>query len=477
MISFPEIKSKARRYQKAGAIFCLKTYKKYRGVYIADDTGLGKTLQALMIVSKIAKPGDAVLIICPSGLVPKWEEEIEKHLKPNRNYSINVIGYSSLIELDVLNYYTKDALKEVGLSKYKLVIYDEGHYIVNYDALRTQAVLGAPGLKHVTIDSVSKYSLWLSATPMPNRVGEIYTFLKSIKHKAILNMTFEEFVYRWAGEKPRFFNGKLTHRGVKEPDKLRELINDVMICRLMDQVEKEIPPFTRDTIPIHLPSKFKALDSRMLNILMHYPIDSEEFDVLTVIPEFTDFSTFRIQQGLFKIPTVLKYLKEITLKKYIVFTYHREVAEEYFKKLKVKNKILITGDTPVEKRFPILKKAEALNECVLVCTMGAVAESYDLNSFATSFYTEVDWRYKTHKQTEGRSRRFGQTRNTYFYYFLFGTGLEKYIYDTYNSKHRTVASIVPVTKYDKKGKAVKVTTEEVLKIAAGKKSLEIKRRN
>lgn len=433
-----------RKYQKEGTKFCVEGLKTQKSVYLADDTGLGKTVQSLDVIQKIASKGDIFKIVSPPMLVPKWKDEVVKWLPRDRKYSVIISSYNQLTDPETLEYYTRN--------HYTLTILDEAHYLKNYESVRTQAIIGAPGQKHKTILKASEKLLWLSATPMPNRVGELHPFLSSGKHKILKGQTQEDFIIKWA-EKYKWLMGRLTHSGIKNPEKLMKALSEVMLRREKDDVLDELPPFNREIIPLAIPKKFLKQDLEFRDIFrkkvsllpsLDSLNDIQTLNYLTKIPKFTEFSEFRRKQALAKVPIVLDYLKEEDSGKYVIFTYHIDVAKEYFKKLKIENKILITGEDDLEERYQTLKRADKIKNCVLVATMNAVKEGFDLTGFNRVFYTEVDWSFSLLNQTEGRFRRIGQKDFVNYFYLLFEHGLEGYIYDTYKAKERTVNLVIPV---------------------------------
>src|SRR5207249_3826980 len=51
------------------------------GHVLADDVGLGKTIEAGLIITSLLRrePPQRVLIVCPAGLALQWQDELEDH--------------------------------------------------------------------------------------------------------------------------------------------------------------------------------------------------------------------------------------------------------------------------------------------------------------------------------------------------------------------------------------------------------------
>ena len=64
-------------YQKAGIVFAAEAFRAGRGVLIADEQGLGKTIQAIGLVN-MRPDFKRVLVVCPSTLKINWTREIAR---------------------------------------------------------------------------------------------------------------------------------------------------------------------------------------------------------------------------------------------------------------------------------------------------------------------------------------------------------------------------------------------------------------
>lgn len=428
-----------RPYQIAGVDWITATLANRRACYLIDDTGLGKTIQAFLAASRILKPGENMLVVCPTFLADKWLDEARKHV-PDKQFNLHVHTYSGLINPDTLRFVTR--------YRYGLTVLDEGHYLKDFDSKRTQAILGAPGMRHRSIADVSDRMLFLSATPIPNRVGEIYPFLRTAGHSLIKGQTQEEFIIQWA-EKYRFTKMGLTHRGIKEPAKFRAALSDVMFGRRKYDVLDDLPPFTRDSIIIPISKKLRrdhkefdrmeAFGRRLLDL------DIQDAAKLRAVPGFTEFQEFRKFIGAQKVKYVLDYLSNSDVssrKKLILFCLHRDIAQAYHEA--IPGSVLVHGGLDPSERYETVKKADAAESCVLIATMNSVKEGLDMTGFDFAIFTEFDWTFYLLRQVEGRLLRFGQKKAVTYLYFRLDAGLEDYMYRTLVDKEQTVDSVLPI---------------------------------
>ncbi len=452
---------KLRPYQKQAVDFIADRFLTHnqRGFLLADPTGLGKGVQALKIAEKLMtskklKPlFSHILILCPSFTKPKWVEEVQTKLPKKRNYSISIKTYNNISD---------PAWRRLVMQhKYELVIIDESHYLKDFESLRTQSVYNSPGGDVKPILSVCRYILALTATPWPNRVGEIYPFLWAIKHKAIFNLTYEEFIAEYA-EEFRFTPHGLTHRGVKNISKLKNQMSDIYLRRKKDEVLKDLPPWFRDNIEIECSSKIYKQEQELLGELL-MSAGYSNFQIKTLLsapdlldtiiklmPSFEKLTTFKHQQGLLKIKSVYDYLKENILidpeqQKFILFTFHTDIVEKYRelieKDFPALNVITITGQTDADLRFETVKEANKLKQCIAIVSMNSVKESLDFIGFDTTYFAEIDWRPYLLTQCEGRTHRIGQKKKVRWFYFIFKQGIEGYIYKMLEDKNRTIEQL------------------------------------
>ena len=120
---------------------------------LADEVGLGKTVQALMVVNalRLQRPDLRVLILVPNRLVPQWRDEIliRAHLAP-----IEHVPDPNETRLIRLAWPANITPQDISANNYDLLIVDELHQLTT--DLQDRVTLEAPSFKHFLI---------LTATP------------------------------------------------------------------------------------------------------------------------------------------------------------------------------------------------------------------------------------------------------------------------------------------------------------------------
>ncbi len=163
----------------------LNTFK--QRLLLADEVGLGKTIEAGIIITEMsARLGELsrVLIVCPSMLTPKWEEEMRKRFSLDFNilkrdefmkFLQRYIEYGEaekikcIMTLQTLRSNKMiERLREVA-PHFDIVIVDEAHYMRNPETLSSE--LGE------VLSELSDAMLFLSATPLQLGTPDLFNLL------------------------------------------------------------------------------------------------------------------------------------------------------------------------------------------------------------------------------------------------------------------------------------------------------------
>lgn len=169
-------------HQIDAALFALQT-PFLPGVILADEVGLGKTIEAGIIVSQFwAERKRRVLIIAPSSLRQQWKQELyEKFLIPSsildaRNKGA-LLSKADGRSAEVLICSYEFVLRHEAslLKSWDLVVADEAHRLRSYwngKAKMAEAVSHVARSAHKTV--------LLTATPLQNKLEELYGLVSII---------------------------------------------------------------------------------------------------------------------------------------------------------------------------------------------------------------------------------------------------------------------------------------------------------
>jgi superfamily II DNA or RNA helicase len=150
---------------------------------LADDVGLGKTISAGLIISELMarKRISKILVVCPKLLVPQWKEELES------KFGIVGIGATGngLLKAKVpdgggavITTYNSARMYLPFLSQsgFEMLVLDEAHKLRNlYGTNQSPQV--AQRFRQALSERMFKYVLMLTATPIQNRLWDIYSLV------------------------------------------------------------------------------------------------------------------------------------------------------------------------------------------------------------------------------------------------------------------------------------------------------------
>jgi excisionase family DNA binding protein len=174
-------------HQVDAALFALASPLS-KGVLLADEVGLGKTIEAsLVIAQRWAERQRRILLIVPASLRKQWSQELyEKFSLPSvivesKSYNhARKAGVARPFEQHdkvVITSYEFAALKadDIARSTWDLVIFDEAHRLRN--VYRKDGSERAKRLKNATRDS---FKILLTATPLQNSLMELYGLISVV---------------------------------------------------------------------------------------------------------------------------------------------------------------------------------------------------------------------------------------------------------------------------------------------------------
>ena len=209
-----------------------KVLKQFRGrVLLADEVGLGKTIEAGMVLKEYLLRGmvDSVLVLTPASLVGQWREELETkfdipctttHDALLRSDPDRFWNQKRLIASLALARRSEHAARLVGRS-FDLVIVDEAHHLRD----RTSQ-------SYKLVDALNKrFLLLLSATPVQNDLTELYNVLTLLKPGIFKTLKEFRAAYMTPG-KPR---------QPANPERLRALMRDAMVRNTRAVVALKLP--------------------------------------------------------------------------------------------------------------------------------------------------------------------------------------------------------------------------------------------
>lgn len=165
-------------HQIEAALFALKSPIS-KGVLLADEVGLGKTIEAGIVLCQYwSERRRRLLVICPASLRKQWATELEEKFnlpavvldsKTYREATSKGISPFNQNAVIILSYHYANRMREeLRAIAWDLVVIDEAHKLCN--AYRESNKVGQ-GVRWATNDC---RKLLLTATPLQNSLVELY---------------------------------------------------------------------------------------------------------------------------------------------------------------------------------------------------------------------------------------------------------------------------------------------------------------
>lgn len=366
----------------------IRTMLKMKSFILADDMGLGKSLQALTVFAIDVKQGlsETCIVVAPPTLKGNWADEIEKFSTfqyqvlegDPRTRDKQLLSFAMMTgpKILIVNYEQvvihKGFLNEL---RFDVAVFDEAHKIKNPKSDRTKACL----------DLFSKRSFMLTGTPMLNFADELWTLL----HRCAPN-TFPDY-WKFLRRYVLFggFQGK-AKIGIKNKNELITHLNKYMIRRLKKDVlnlpevqiierrvtlnGKQLDLYEQAIKELKLPDHASGEERMIENALTKF-LRLKQLCGTTRPFTGTDDSA--------KLDLAIEDDIELLRQghKIVTFTQFREVLDCYHERLEVackKAKITVPifqlhGDVPKPNRVPITKQWASVDGPAVIACIISVA--------------------------------------------------------------------------------------------------------
>ena len=234
-----------------------KVLRHFRGrVLLADEVGLGKTIEACLLLREYLLRGLArrVLILVPPPLVSQWEEE----LRAKFGLEFEVAGSGTAADspdfwaghdrvLASLSFAKSGKRAEhLAAVQWDLVIVDEAHHCKNRTTKNWQL-----------INSLQRRHMFLlTATPVQNNLIELYNLLTLLEPGHL----------RTEADFKKQYIKRGNPRDPRNRERLRSLLGEVMIRNTRSLVQMKLPPRYAQTIQ----ARPAELESRLYGELAEF---------------------------------------------------------------------------------------------------------------------------------------------------------------------------------------------------------------
>jgi SWI/SNF-related matrix-associated actin-dependent regulator of chromatin subfamily A-like protein 1 len=394
-------------FQRAGVRYALER----RRTFIADEQGLGKTIQALATLE--ADGAFPATVVCPASMKLMWAREAVRWL-PERSVAVlegrtdaTWSDKAERAEILVLNYDILEAHSEkLAARSPRALVLDESHYVKNPRARRTKVALALA--RQLPPDALR---LALTGTPVLNRPDELVAQLRVLGRLrdfgsgARLSRRF-----RAAGSDDRLHWNLRAHCYVR---------------RTKQQVLPQLPRKRQHIVPVALVNEqdYRLAEQDVVAWLHTLPLDLRTLDAKVAAAlraeQLVRLNSLRQLAANGKLPTALGWVADFLAsgEPLVVFAEHIAIQRALLERFPGALHILGADSSPARQRAVDAFQRDDGPQ-LIVCSMKAASQGITLTRASNVAFLELDWTPARHDQAEDRLHRIGQERAVMTHYLL-----------------------------------------------------------
>jgi SNF2 family DNA or RNA helicase len=440
----PFLSSEIRNYQVDASRWMSTLYKYNLGGILADDMGLGKSLETIAFIDTIKKEAP-ILIVCPKSIVYNWVNEfllwspkttiypidgskgerevLIKKMQENHK-AVFVISYDSL----------RNDIEKINKAHFSLLILDEAQYIKNTYAAKSQAVKGL----------VSDGRFALTGTPIENSLSDLWS---------IFDFLMPGFLNSYTSFKEKYQEPIQNRNDMVAKDHLLKQITPFILRREKKDVLFDLPKKTMTIFTV-------SLDDEDQTLYDSYCADAkaklEMGDRISVLALLTKLREICVDPSSFienykKVSTKLSFILDKVQEsiynghKILVFSSFRRILD-HLRMLLDKEGVAsycINGDTPTSYRMDISKSFNSSDDVkVLLVSLKAGGTGLNLQGADVVIHLDPWWNFAAEEQATDRAYRIGQKRPVNVYKIVCHNSIEEKVVELQNKKKNLYKAVI-----------------------------------
>lgn len=450
-----------RPYQMRGFAWLAFLRRVGMGACLADDMGLGKSIQtiALLLHTREALKAKApTLIVSPTSVVGNWRRELERfapglkvmsHQGPDRLLDAAFIKQARKHQVVITSYpllaRDQDTLTEIDWST---VVLDEAQNIKNASTKQAQAARALHAESRIA----------LTGTPVENRLSELWSILNFLNpgylgSEANFRRTFAGPIERGgdpeAARRLRQLTAPFILRRVKTDKSiiadLPEKLEMKVYCTLTTEQGTLYEAVVRDALDRieEADAEGDGMSRRGLVLSMLLKLKQICNHPAQFLKEDGDLSG---RSG--KLARLTEMLEEVYAEgdRALVFTQFAEMGEllrSHLRNVFHDEPLWLYGGTSVKEREAMIQRFQATHgPTVFLLSLKAGGVGLNLTRANHVFHFDRWWNPAVENQATDRAFRIGQTRNVQVHKYLCAGTLEEKIDEMIESKKALADSIV-----------------------------------
>lgn len=226
---------------------------------LADEVGLGKTIEAGLAIKELTLRGLAkrVLIICPAPLREQWREEMNHKFDLTFDVAHNGVEVGKQDKLILTLQLGRNTIKKLTAKPWDIIIVDEAHRAAGAGAVKTRELITA-------LTTACRYAFFLTATPVQNDLLELYRLVELLRPGTFTS----------ANDFKRQFMKSSDPRTPNDPAALRRLISSAMIRTTRAQAGVDRVQRRAIDVPVDLGPRERELYALSTDLLRNVMVDS-----------------------------------------------------------------------------------------------------------------------------------------------------------------------------------------------------------
>ncbi len=458
------LQAELRDYQQEGFDWLSRLAHWGVGACLADQMGLGKTVQALAVILTHAPQG-ATLIIAPTSVCMNWISEAQKFaptLNPlqfgnsSRQKTLENLQPFDLLVCSYGLLQQEEVAEMLAKVEWSTIVLDEAQAIKNMATKRSQAAMKLQG----------KFKLITTGTPLENHLGELWNLFRFI-NPGLLG-SWEQFNQRFAVPIER-------NQDKQTKKQLKKLIQPFILRRTKTQVLEELPSRTEITLQVNMSPEEMAFYEALRQKALAKLADSEatggskHLQVLAEIMKLRRACCHtRLVMAESSLPSaklelfgeVLGELLENRHKALVFsqFVAHLQIIRDYLDQRQIDYQYL-DGSTPAKQRKVMVDNFQGGKGDVFLISLKAGGTGLNLTAADYVIHMDPWWNPAVEDQASDRAHRIGQQRPVTIYRLVTKGTIEEKIVALHQHKRDLADSLLEGTEI-----SGQMSTEELLRL-------------
>jgi SWI/SNF-related matrix-associated actin-dependent regulator 1 of chromatin subfamily A len=413
-----------RPFQRAGVRYVLDA----RRAFLADEQGLGKTVEALAALEE----DDAypAVVICPASLKLNWQREAARWL-PQRQVTVlsgTGVAPDDGADITILNYEIVAAHADrLAIRGLKALVLDESHYVKNPRAKRTAATR-----KLANALPPEALRLALTGTPVMNHPEELIAQLRILGR-------LEDF-----GSGAKFAR---RFQGAGAEERIHwHLRRRCFVRRLKSEVLPQLPAKRQVVVPVALDNEreYRQAEADVIEWLREQPLELSELEARVAATlraeRLAQLNVLRRLAARGKLGAAMAWIDDFqeSEEPLVVFSGSREVQEHLLKRFP--EALHIVGDDSIQQREAAVHAFQERGG-LIICATRVAGQGITLTKASNVAFLDLEWTPAMHDQAEDRLHRIGQEESVTAWYLLAAQTIDETMIELISRKRGIVGAV------------------------------------